>query len=485
MNRWLLRKNYHISWFVAISSATIVVGVFGSQFVQAEIFHSISWLLIGCLLILFACKKHQLFLIPVVIIGGLLVGFWRGSIDQLDHRIYQASFSKTVELRGVVDQDVSVGKNNQLTFRLVNNTVNGQKATGKVWLSTNEKLSIKRGDTVILHGKLQPGFGEFVATIISPSIQKIQRLESGDLALYVRDGFASAIRGAIDEPEASLGIGFLVGQKSALPTAFADALVLVGLTHIVVASGYNLTILVRFARRLFSRISKYLATLVSGSLILGFIAITGLSPSMSRAGLIAGLSLAAWYLGRKFHPLVLLPFSAAITLLFNPSFAWGDVGWELSFAAFAGVMIMAPLAQAYFFGDKKPGLVKQILGETLAAQLATLPLIIMMFGQFSNIATVANLLVLPFLPIAMLLTFFAGICFLISPSLAQITAMPAEWLLGYMVFVVEKLSTLSWATTQISFGVEFVVISYVVLIGACIFMSQKTKTSLRDANIIE
>ena len=60
----------------------------------------------------------------------------------------------------------------------------------------------------------------------------------------------------------------------------------------------------------------------------------------------------------------------AITVLINPSYAWGDVGWQLSFAAFAGVMLLAPLLQSYYFGDKKPGTVRQILGETIAATLA-------------------------------------------------------------------------------------------------------------------
>ena len=135
----------------------------------------------------------------------------------------------------------------------------------------------------------------------------------------------------------------------------------------IVASGYNLTILVRLARRLFAKISKYLATLVSCSLVLGFIAMTGASPSMVRAGLVTGLSLLAWYVGRKFHPVVLLGIVSAITVLCNPSYAWGDMGWMLSFAAFAGVIIVAPVMTAYFFSaDKVPAII-QILLETLAA----------------------------------------------------------------------------------------------------------------------
>ena len=105
----------------------------------------------------------------------------------------------------------------------------------------------------------------------------------------------------------------------------------------------------------------------------------------------AFLSLLAWYYGRSFHPVILLFFVAALSLLINPSYGWNDLGWALSFLSFAGVMILAPLLQAYFFGDKKPGTVRQILGETFSAQLVTAPLLIMTFGQISVVG-------LPFVP---------------------------------------------------------------------------------------
>jgi hypothetical protein len=88
-------------------------------------------------------------------------------------------------------------------------------------------------------------------------------------------------------------------------------------------------------------------------MILSFMAITGWSASMTRAGLVAGLSLWAWYYGRKFHPVTLLAIAASVTATVYPPYAWGDIGWALSFAAFAGVMIIAPIVTSYFFGSEK------------------------------------------------------------------------------------------------------------------------------------
>jgi competence protein ComEC len=282
-----------------------------------------------------------------------------------------------------------------------------------------------------------------------------------------------------------LGLGFLVGQKRALPADLAEALVIAGLTHVVVASGYNLTILVRLARRLFMRVSKYTAALAASLMIVGFVAVTGLSPSMSRAALVASLSLAAWYYGRKFHPLVLLSFAAAVTVAVNPAYMAGDLGWQLSFAAFAGVMILAPLLQRYFFGDTKPGIFRQILGETISALIVTAPILISAFGQFSNVAIVANLLVLPLVPLAMLLTFIAGVGALMMPGLATIIGLPATWLLGYMTNVTQWLSHLSWAQSAVQLAPIGALICYSIIVAICVYLWRVTKFDLRDANIVE
>lgn len=485
MKWWMLRRKFHVSWLIAIGCASLVVGVFWAQFLTYPVLGSISWLLIGITLTIFACFRQQIGYIFLAIIGGCLIGLWRGTVEQANLAVYQKIYGSNVILRGQVSEDISAGKRGDVILRLGNNEINQHPIGGKTWVTIDEKIDIKRGDIVTVEGELEEGFGAFASSIHRAELVKVQRPEPGDVARRVRDWFASAVRRSIPEPEASLGIGYLVGQRRTLPPELSEALKIAGLTHIVVASGYNLTILVRLARRLFEKISKYLATVFSASLIFGFVAITGLSPSMSRAGLIAGLSLAAWYYGRNFHPLVLLPFAAAITLLVDPSFAWGNLGWQLSFAAFAGVMILAPLAQRYFFGDARPSTVRQILGETIAAQLATLPLLIMMFGQFSNVAIVANLLVLPLVPLAMLLTFVAGLGSLLLPAIAEIIGLPALWLLQYMVFAAESLAGLPWALSEVSFGAIGALVGYGLLAGLCIFMWKQTGYSLRNANIVE
>lgn len=484
MNWWLLKRRVHASWFVAALAVGIVVGVIAAQYWNGW-FGSVSWLLVGLCLGVVAFWRRYVYLLLAVFVAGGLIGLWRGNIDQQMLQPYKKLVGYTATVTGKVSEDADLGERGELILRLSDIRIDGHELIGSMWVSGSTDTEVKRSDIVTVRGKLSEGFGSFAAAMYYADITKVQRPVPGDVALQIRDGFADQVRKAVPEPEASLGIGYLVGQRRALPPELDEALKIAGLTHIVVASGYNLTILVRLARRLFARISRYTALVASSGLVVSFIAITGMSPSMSRAGLIAGLSLVAWYYGRKFHPLVLLPFAAAITLLINPSYGWNDLGWQLSFAAFAGVMILAPLLQAYFFGDKKPGTVRQILGETIAAQVVTLPILVLAFGQFSNVAVVANLLVLPLVPLAMLLTFAAGIGAMLLPGLAEFVGMPVSLLLQYMVGVAQYAAALPWAQTTMELSVYVAVVFYGILVAACGYMWYKTRLSLRDVNLVE
>jgi len=483
MSFWWLKKRLHVSWLVAVLAAGIVAGVIMAQYWSE--FHSIVWLILGISLAVLGFWRGKLYAIIFVLLAGGFMGLWRGSVGQQGLTPYKNIIGYETIVVGRVTEDPDTGKNGELVLRLGDIKIGDHQLPGMIWVSAGARPEIKRGDIVTVEGKLSEGFGNFPASMYRAEVVSAERPMPGDVAGRVRDWFADAVRTGVPGPAASLGIGYLVGQRRGLPPELDQALQIAGLTHIVVASGYNLTILVRLARRLFVKISKYLAALSAGSMIVAFVLVTGVSPSMSRAGLVAGLSLLAWYYGRKFHPLVLLPFAAAITLLINPSYGWNDLGWQLSFAAFGGVMILAPLAQRYFFGEKKPGTVRQILGETVAAQICTMPILILAFGEFSNVAIVANLLVLPFVPLAMLLTFLAGIGALLAPGFATIFGMPASWLLEYMIGVAQYLAGLPWAQTQLTVNGWVVALSYVLVIAFCGFMAWRTKYNLRNENLVE
>lgn len=485
MRLWVLQRGIHISWLIAILSLSFVSGVYVASLVRWPLFA--EWwlpflaLLAGGL----ALWRQRVAFIPLLVVGGLILGMWRGSLLGQGLLGYQPLYGQQVMVSGFVRDDPVVNQSGLLNLEISRVAVGDLELAGVVRASVAKESDVKRGDEVVVLGKLDEGLGTFPASMFRAKIISVARSPTSDPGRVVRDWFGEGVRAAIPEPQASLGLGYLLGQKSALPSDLSEALQIAGLTHIVVASGYNLTILVRVSRRLFIRFSKYLATFASSLMIAGFVMITGLSPSMSRAGLVASLSLATWYYGRRFHPFVLLPLAAAITVAVEPSYAWGDLGWQLSFSAFAGVMIVAPLLQRFFFGDKKPGLLRQILGETVAAHIVTVPIVLLSFGVLSNVAIPANLLIVPLVPLAMLLTFLTGVLSLALPLAGSLIGAPTGWLLGYMTTVAEFAAGLPWAQTELKLEWWAALIYYAVLVAACWYMWWRTKYDLRETNLVD
>ncbi len=482
MWKYWLRERVYVSWHITVVCAGFVVGVAGAQWIVIS--HP-SYVLASALLLFIALARRYRYLLIVALVAGLLLGLVRGGVTQRDLTKYQPFFGEQITLRGIVPDDADTAANGSVTSQLGEVTIGDNALPGRIWISLANGQDIQRSDILTVSGELSKGFGSFPASMYRAQVERHERPEPGDIALHVRDSFSEHVHTAISSPAADLGVGYLLGQKSALPNDLEEALRIAGLTHVVVASGYNLTILVRLARRLFARISKYMAATASFGLMGAFIAVTGASPSMTRAGIVTGLSLLAWYYGRRFHPLTILTLAAAITVLINPAYAWGDLGWGLSFAAFAGVMILAPLLQRYFFGEKDPGTVRQILGETVSAQVMTAPLILLSFGVISNVAVIANLLILPLVPLAMLLTFFAGVAAYISPFVAHIVGLPAQLLLDYMIGVARYTADIPWAQTEIPIGVIGAVVCYLAITVAIVWMRRATGYRLYQSSIVE
>ena len=481
MQLWRLRQRVHVSWVIALGCLFFVVGVWLAQYMVLN-----NWWYIGAILLAAAgFWSRRIVVLPCVVAAGVIAGMCYGSVVGRGLEVYKPLTGVSLTLQGRVKEDLSTTAKGLSVLQLDHINHTGDDLPGTVWVSVIGHPKAKRGDIVTIAGKTTEGFGTFSLSMFTAKVVSITQPRPGDIGRVARDWFADAIRKGIPEPEASLGIGYLTGQKSALPPDLATALQIAGLSHIVVASGYNLTVLVRLARRAFIKVSKFMSVFAAGVMIAGFIAMTGLSPSMTRAGLVSSLSLLTWYYGRQFHPFVLLPFAAAITVLWQPSYAWGDLGWQLSFAAFAAVMIVGPLLQRYFFGEKETGLIRQVLGETVAAHIVTIPIVVPAFGYISNVAIPANILIVPLVPLAMLLTFIVGVTALAVPSIVEIVGLPASWLLQYMTFTSQYLASLPWAQTAILPPWWGIVLYIGLLVAACVYMQRKTGFKLREVNIIE
>lgn len=483
MGSFRLWERVHPSYAIVALTAGIILGVAISFAVSPFLFSSPIWLIVATILLILSIVNTIPLTILLAIFSGIILGGFRASVDLGDRAFFASLAGHTVEVTGIVSEDPD-SSDGGLSLRLHNlSLADTGRLSGSLYVTLSDRgEDISRSDRIALKGKLMAGFGSFSGALFRPTIERIEHPNPPDLALGLRNSFAEQVKEHVEEPEVNLSLGYLLGARRSLPIDLVETLKVVGLTHIIVASGYNLSILVRFSRRIFGRLSRFAALFFSLLLIIGFTAITGFTPSMSRAALVSALSLLVWYYGRKFHPAKLLLLVAAITLLLSPTYVL-DLGWLLSFASFAGIMLLAPLITSFFYGDKKPNFVAALVVETISAQLLCFPLLLYFFGSFSLVSIIANILILPTIPIVMALTFATGLTtFLpVSALLGQLST----WLLSYHISVINFFGAQTTFIVSIPAENPFLFLLYLPVFAFAIAIWQRTKYKFINVNIIE
>jgi competence protein ComEC len=386
-----------------------------------------------------------------------------------DSAQYQKLYRQPIVMTAQVDNDAIYGRQSQLSFDVVQAAVIRPKhrsLVGKIKVEGMGVPMIYRGDLVQVEGSMMPTKGSAQAKFSFAKLTLIKR--GGSPIDTIRRKFIAGLGTTLPEPEASFGAGLLLGQRSTIPKDISDQLSATGLTHLVAVSGYNLTIIIVAARKLLGKASKFQSTVCAAALMVLFTLVTGFSASIVRAALVSGLSLLAWYYGRRFKPALLIAGTAAAMALWNPFYLWSDIGWYLSFLAFFGVLLLAPLLGSLIGRGKPLKLVGALLAETIAAQIMTLPIIMYIFGRVSLVGLLANILVVPLVPLAMLLTLVAGLAGMIYAPVGGWLAWPAKELLTYMVDLVGLLSRLPHAQAQKLISLRAMLAGYGLILFACL-----------------
>lgn len=426
-------------------------------------------------LLLFSWRSHNLMtLLSLVLIAGC-VGLWRGSAFASRMQIYHAVADQKVQVTATAITDAVYDDHYQLTFDANHARLpSGDELPGTLTVSGFGASAIFKGDTVQVAGKLRRARGNSVARISYAQLTVLTRHTSPIDAL--RRKFAAGMQSVLPEPVASFGMGILIGQRNTLPDTVSTQLTMVGLTHIIAVSGYNLTIILRAVGRLLQKRSKFQYLAISLGLISLFLLLTGNSPSIVRAAVVCCLGLAAWYYGRTVQPVVLILAAAGITGLANPLYVWGNVSWYLSFLAFFGVLVLSPVITRRLYGRREPGFVTAIVIESLCAEVMTLPYVLYIFGQMSTVNILANVLVAALIPPAMLLSLFAGLAGMLAPAWLGWIAWPAMMLMTYMLDVAALLSRIPHAFLEhIGFSLSMLLTSYGIVGALLLVMRAKNR----------
>jgi competence protein ComEC len=214
-------------------------------------------------------------------------------------------------------------------------------------------------------------------------------------------GFVDGIRARADRALSAGRVsgllrGMVLGEGEALPADMQDDFRAASLTHLVAASGQNVALLAALAVALGTALGLGLGgrLLLALALVAVYVPLAGAGPSIQRAGIMGGAALVAALAGRPSSRAYALLLAAAVTLLANPRAA-ADPGWQLSFAAVIGIAVGAGRVARALRNRRVPRGVADATAMTIAATVATAPLIALHFGRVSPIGLPANVLAAP------------------------------------------------------------------------------------------
>lgn len=208
-----------------------------------------------------------------------------------------------------------------------------------------------------------------------------------------------------------------LGEDSALSPELEDVYAGVGVTHVLALSGMHLTylvtmlnfVLLRYCRK---RVAKWLGGILVLGMIWGYTFLAGIPPSLVRAAVTYSFMQVGALLGRSGFSVNSLSVSAVLMLCLNPLWLY-DVGFQLSFLAMAGILLVYPRCREWgFMCNRRWAWLLDSLEVSLAASAFTIPLVACCFGTFAPYSALGTLFVSPI-------------------SAVLVYCMPVMWLVGW------------------------------------------------------
>jgi competence protein ComEC len=363
------------------------------------------------------------------------------------------------------------------------------------------------GDEVRLQGKLvtpseneEFSYRDYLAnqniysTISYPKVSLLATGQGSPIysAIYAfRQRALDEVYRLFPDPEASLTAGILLGVEAGIPQNVQDAFRQTGTSHIIVISGFNITIVAALFMLLFGKLlgirRGFIAAVVG---IILYTVLVGANAAVVRAAILGILALLGHQLGRHQSGINSLAFVAAVMAVITPTVLW-DVSFQLSFAATLGIMLYAEPATQWFsdmagrFTSQDnvrqiAAPVSEFLLLTLAAQLTTLPLMIYYFKRVSLTSLITNPLILPAQPPLMVMGGLSVLAGMIFQPVGQLLAWATWPFTAYTIRVVEWLAAIPHGSIPLGLvALPMIVLFYTILFGLTFFHKQVFPTLKR------
>ena len=411
--------------------------------------------------------------IPALFCLAFLGGMIRFAAVEAGQFNAASFYGKSLMMQGVIDEESEIGPTRQ-RIAVAIASINGrdEQESFRVLATIHQFPEYSLGDKIKMQGVMEAprqsgSFDEasylkrrgIAATVFYPQIERVAQGKGNQLVLQlvqIKRAFENNIDAILPEPHAAFLKGLILGERAFLPPEIVEQFRATGTSHMVALSGYNITIIGSSLSRalLFFTVPFAISFWCASAAIILFVIMTGASASVVRAGVMGLLLLVAQKEGRAYRMTPALAFAAAAMVMQNPYVLRFDAGFQLSFAATLGLVYVSPFVERWIdeigrwirrdrtaravagHEEKKTPLAKKILIETVAAQIAVLPLLIFLFGRVSLISPIVNVLVLLVTPYAMGVGFIAATLTFVSQAPGQIIGVAAWAILEYQLRVI-------------------------------------------------
>ena len=474
----------------------IVVGRLLSLQSDALLLVSILVVLLGCLSFGAIKKGNAAVLVRagVVVSCPILLGSLKIALDDASLRIVprEALKDPLVVIGTVLDPSPPQGNSIRFLFR-ADTLLQGEGLVvplHSTWLVTvtrqrRDSLAppLQYGERVMLCGKayrpsLERNPGEFNARAYyeAQGIEYLMRVRGftnvarqgvsrdvgvmgwmmKEIVVPLRAYFLSVVDRTIDGEEGELLKGIVIGERGGIPFSTRTVFVNAGIAHILAVSGSNVVVVCAFFAMLFGllRVPRTPALMLNGAMLVVYMLVTGSQPPIVRATVMALVLLGSRLAGGKSNALNALGVAALLVLGWDARQLF-DVGFQLSFAAVASILLFLPPLNARIVSLAGPALWRrgtvaalQVSAVTFVATLGTLPLTAVYFGKVSLVGLISNIVVLPVAGASVVLgfvtAFFASWAMTIAATFAAVNA----WLLWLVLEAARISGNLSWAYVE-------------------------------------
>ena len=476
----------------------------GLEFGESAPLAALVWFaaaaLLGALLLSSLGKSR----LPAMLALVFVIGFARAAIvDDAPTTSYASARAQQVE--GIILSDVqSPGDFAQFRLeveRIAEDSGEWTPADGTLLVSARVHADLAQqrdapyfryGDKLLVEGRIgEPpeleGF-DYAAYLARQGIaevmdaNRVALIGTGEGSAFYRSLYdfrhrlAASIAAVVPEPQAALGQATLLGLRRGMHPELTDAFRRTGTAHLLAISGLHVGILLGITLAasvaLFGR--RHHLYLIAPLLVVWLYGLlSGMSPSATRACIMGSVYLASLTFGRGRNPLAPIGCAAALMVAVSPSIVY-SISFQLSFAAIAGIAAFSETFGGMFhmltLGKRLTGLrstlrapwdaIAGVMGVSIAANVATLPLIAFHFERVSTLGIPASVLTLPALPFLIAGSASAALVALISPTLA----LPLGWLAwgagAYLSSVVTLLAGLPGAAAGIGNLPAWAVVAY-------------------------